>query len=518
MKKLVLFLFFLGFVLSAYSATWERVYKKNKWGDVDGNTSLVQVSTGVVNKNGSSKSVTTCLNLSSNNPCSLCIVGFDDYIFPVILYEDEFVSMSFRTGDRIETLSWMTMACSNFQDPSSFAVVFLDMVFPSKNISNIGYLDDSNSDKGCFKVIKNNDERHKNKKKIILNLKILIITSICVIIECAVDIINPLSIFNYWIFILLIISYINAKMFKLETYKHQKIAIYFSFIIAFIFQLSSFIIKYSNFDMIYKKYSDWWVFALGLIIHFLYASISSYTYSKMKWFMDLKQISLPKLFMIYSVLGLFINIIFCLILTKIKCNQDVGTYFCSVNDIENNLYVENIQAFYYDISIIFNEHKNYIIHIIIIFCADVISDCLFVFCFLSILKNLTPEFYFFIGCITEILYELINIFQNKIKDDYFFSKNKEESEILIKQFILLIIGNSLAFIGFLVYLEIIELNFCNLDYNIRRKIIERSLLESIQRTSINEGEDEDQNESLIDDNNNNTSSTELSNNGMNSVN
>ena len=37
------------------------------------------------------------------------------------------------------------------------------------------------------------------------------------------------------------------------------------------------------------------------------------------------------------------------------------------------------------------------------------------------------------------------------------------------------LGDILSIIGFLVYLEIIELNFGNLDYNLRRTIMERAI-------------------------------------------
>ena len=35
-----------------------------------------------------------------------------------------------------------------------------------------------------------------------------------------------------------------------------------------------------------------------------------------------------------------------------------------------------------------------------------------------------------------------------------------------------------ALIGFIIYLEIIELNFCKLNYNLRKYIIERSIEDS----------------------------------------
>ena len=120
-------------------------------------------------------------------------------------------------------------------------------------------------------------------------------------------------------------SYINAKMFKLVTYKHQKLAIYFNFIMALIFQLISFILTVIYRETIpenqniYINYLSLWFLPLGFIILFAYVYIISYTYIKMKWIMDLKQVPLTKLFIIYALLGFFIIIIFCIILTYIKC-------------------------------------------------------------------------------------------------------------------------------------------------------------------------------------------------------
>ena len=43
------------------------------------------------------------------------------------------------------------------------------------------------------------------------------------------------------------------------------------------------------------------------------------------------------------------------------------------------------------------------------------------------------------------------------------------------KFTLDVSGDLLSIIGFLVYLEIIELNFCNLDYNLRKTIMEKAI-------------------------------------------
>ena len=80
---------------------------------------------------------------------------------------------------------------------------------------NLNSSNSSNSDKGCFGVIKDNDEKKKklNETKNYSNLNIIIIVIICLITEFFTEIISYLSLFTYWMVILLIISYINTKMF-----------------------------------------------------------------------------------------------------------------------------------------------------------------------------------------------------------------------------------------------------------------------------------------------------------------
>ena len=54
------------------------------------------------------------------------------------------------------------------------------------------------------------------------------------------------------------------------------------------------------------------------------------------------------------------------------------------------------------------------------------------------------------------------------------------------------LGNIITILGFLIYLEIIELSFCKLNYNLRKSIVKRSIddiTQSIDCYSFNE-EDE----------------------------
>ena len=55
-----------------------------------------------------------------------------------------------------------------------------------------------------------------------------------------------------------------------------------------------------------------------------------------------------------------------------------------------------------------------------------------------------------------------------------------------------LLGNIITILGFLIYLEIIELRFCKLNYNLRKSIVKRSIddiTQSIDSYSFNE-EDE----------------------------
>ena len=182
----------------------------------------------------------------------------------------------------------------------------------SKSESNFDKLNSSNSDKGCFKNIKISEEIKKEKLNNRNNLlNILIIIIICYFFENLNNIISVLTAsFSDSMIILLIISYFNTKMFKIKIYKHQKFAIIFNFFVLFIIGLISFILsmKSENDENIYKR--NFWLIPIGFIIFFLITVIFSYSYSKIKWFMDFDFISLSKLLIIFALVGFIIKLLF----------------------------------------------------------------------------------------------------------------------------------------------------------------------------------------------------------------
>jgi len=169
----------------------------------------------------------------------------------------------------------------------------------SENESNIDISINTNTDKGSF----------KSKKNKYLNILFIII--IIIFIEFIQTIISVLIIFKYWMLILLALSYVNVKIFKVKIYIHHKCSIIFNFVILFIFQTTSFILsilsKNKNDKNIYIEYL--WFLPIGIIIYLIYIFINSYIYSKIKWFMDKNWISLTKISMLYALVGFFLNIL-----------------------------------------------------------------------------------------------------------------------------------------------------------------------------------------------------------------
>jgi hypothetical protein len=284
-------------------------------------------------------------------------------------------------------------------------------------------------------------------------------------------IISVLFKFDYFMFILLIISFINTKMFNLKTYKHHKFAIYLNFITVFIFQSISFILSMNleeNSDQLYIIYK--WLIPIGFIIYLLYVSIFSYVFAKMKWFMDMNWISFTKLFMLSALLEFLISSIFCIISTFFKCHENIKQSFCSITNGED-YYLENFLIFFKQISIIYEDNKADIIFIICIIILDIFVQTIKQFLLFSILKNLYPEYYFFSVPIVEIFGQIYSLFKTKIIKDYYFVKDGEDYKLPLIIFIINIIQNFFAIIGFLIYLEIIELNFCGFNFNLRKNII-----------------------------------------------
>jgi hypothetical protein len=275
-------------------------------------------------------------------------------------------------------------------------------------------------------------------------------------------------------------------MFKLQIYNHHKVAILFNIfpcILKIITIILSFNENNKNEGVPYTESASLVVF--GISIYLVLITLRSYVNSKIKWFMDLQYISPNRLLMIFGLLGTIICSITCIITTIFSCKEykifggskDISDDICRVNNTHLINSTENVNThfdnflFYY--STIKNESDFFKEFIIVV--AGMITYFYSQYNCLMVIKYLTPVYIIFSIPIYYFLQKILLIVNTLIQRHSFFN---ETDDIRIKKFSLDISGDILSIIGFLFYLEIIEINCCNLNYNLRRTIMKRAYFES----------------------------------------
>ena len=277
------------------------------------------------------------------------------------------------------------------------------------------------------KILIFNDSQDKLDS--ISNLSYIFVITAFVCIQFLAEIFYQLNlkIFEFWMFELLIISYINVKMFNLEIYKHHIFAIIFNSFICLIFRLPSFILSFSLEDEKDEKdpkslfeISGWYI-VLGLFIYMILITIDAYSITKMKWFIDLKYISSTKLLICINFIGILISLILCIIETNIKCSPKIN--FCKVSYTNStSKYLDNFDVYYETISNL--ENYEIIIEIFLILFGMI---CKFFALYYNILiiQYLTPIHTIFYGSIYYFIVKIFALFYNKIKTNHFYNGKKK---------------------------------------------------------------------------------------------
>ena len=325
---------------------------------------------------------------------------------------------------------------------------------------------------------------------------------------------------DFWFFELLILSYISNKMLKFKLHSHQKLAIYFNStlcITKMIAIILSFIDEDSSNYLWYTKEKPCLYVIFGIIIYFALISIRSYVNCKIKVYMDLKYISANKLLILYGFFGTIIYTIICLITTSDECthssiffnaelDSSTKNYICKVPfnycfadsqfNLTKNKEISFLDNFYiYFMTFKYSNFLEIIKEIIIIILAGITYFYYKYFC-LMIIKYLSPIHYIFSNEIYFSFKKIALPINTLINEGSFFAS--KHIDYILQKYILDTSGDFLSLIGFLVFLELIELNFCDFNINLRRKIMDRSEFDSISLLEENFDDDDDDD---VDDNN-----------------
>ena len=326
----------------------------------------------------------------------------------------------------------------------------------------------NNTEKNSSEILLIHNDIKEEIQNNISILNLIVILSYWVFIDHITKIIESLMILDYWMFELLFLSIMTSIFLKIKIYSHQKLGIIINSLSCLIFGIIRFYNianKDKNLNIAFK-----WLFPISVIIYLIIVNSTSYIFTKLKFYMDLKFISLTKLLIYYGIIGFVFSTIACVIETSFKCVGNQKGYFCYVTSTDSNnknsndnVYIDNFFIYIEDFSKLNSKEKA--IGIIIFVIETILYYCSLYFDLL-IINYLTPMHFTFSSLIYLLLIELTQLIINKINSE---NEGKDNFSI-INEFSIYIV----SFIGFMIYLEIIELNFCKLNYNLRKYIEKRS--------------------------------------------
>ena len=300
---------------------------------------------------------------------------------------------------------------------------------------------------------------------------------------------------DYWMLELIFVSNLYSEYHKAKTYKHQKFGIYFNTIVCGIMKMTSFLISFigekNKENLAYKEYK--WLIPVGIISYLIIMLLRAYVNCSLCWIMEIKYLSPARLLVIYGMLGTLFYLVICTIFTFIsyKPDKEKGEFIFHVTKDNETFYFDNFEIYYKilknDTSIVHYTNKaKEVIFEILVNIFGTITNFWNIWFYVLVIKYLTPIHIIFSNSFYYFVLQIIFLF--------YINDIKENKKSKVTKHIIDIFEDLFSLFGYLVYLELIELNFKGLNYNLRRKINERSQIDS-QLTLL---------ENIINDNNDNT--------------
>jgi len=293
---------------------------------------------------------------------------------------------------------------------------------------------------------------------------------------------------DFWMIELFFVILLSEKYFY-EIYKHQKLAIYINLSLCILKIVSICLSLYdkdtgedhkgsTHFEILYMAKKV--LIPIGIIVYIFLISIRAFVNIKIKSLIEhenqqLQYISPSEVLMIYGAFGAIICLIICIFTSIFKCteNQDLKNYFCKVTFNETNIegnYFDNFDIYTTKLTHFCNL-KEVLIEILIIILGS-LSFSLYKYFFILVIKYLSPVHATFSFSIYYLLQKIILPINTAIQKGTFINMN-HHVEYIEEKYILEVIGDIIALFGFMIYLEIIQLNFCGLNENLRDSIIKR---------------------------------------------
>ena len=264
---------------------------------------------------------------------------------------------------------------------------------------------------------------------------------------------------DFWFFELIFVSIIHSRIFQTKIYSHQKLGVAISVIVGSILKIYSISLTliYGDTHVFYNKYRPLITFAL---FYFLLITLRSYVNTEIKFFLDIKYISQRILLISYGIAGVILCLFTAIFTSYVSCPDVLVGYVCK-KEHDNKFYYDEMHNYY-------ESGKNFLVRLIVI-VLGMITFFSYMYHYTLVIKFYTPVHVIFSFPIHFFLEKTFLLILSGI----FFRDDLFQEQQQWKKFLLDETGDIAAITGFLIYLEMIELHFCNLDFNIKRKIIER---------------------------------------------
>ena len=335
-----------------------------------------------------------------------------------------------------------------------------------------------------------------DQKEVIITCLLYFFSEEAYNILCSFDF-NDLEI---WTFDIVFILYFMKKYFVLNFYIHEKLAIYLVIIPVTVFSIVSIFLP-RNLSEGGKQYTDintidriglflgHGAYSIPIFLAFAISSLfTNLSTVKTKVLMELSYVSPYLLIVVIGMIGTFSMFITLIIVSFFKC-PDQMTKYCQIYNINNNstIYYENALIYFKNLG---NSGNKVFIEVLIIFPLFLlINFCGFLFDIL-IIYYFNPLYNIIV---TNLYYLIINLIL------FFFGNEDEDSQYGSSSYLIILeVEEFITVIGFLIYLEIIELRFWGLDHYIKRNFTKRAVKDAELVLKINIGDDDLDNDDEIE--------------------
>ena len=274
-----------------------------------------------------------------------------------------------------------------------------------------------------------------------------------------------ISLVDYWVFEMLFYELFHSRIFKTKIYKHH--------IFSFIFILSSgcliksiiIILNFTN-DTPDANFFEKrkWLIPLAIIAFLLYRVFITYTFSNIKYYLERRIISIENFVLFYGIFGLITSSICALISSYVPCGDDsipeLSKTVCNFKENNKTYYFDNFNVYFETFS---NEYLGLRIFFMILRSIFNYAGIFYVY---VIYKKLSPIYYICLHRLNVLILNILHFINNLIYNDI----KGINLTLSILDFLILFF----YILGSIIYLEFIELKFCNFNFYTRRNIKERS--------------------------------------------